>query len=203
MNDAVLITGCYPSLGYADMVELTRQRNADYCAAHSFDFRAEIKTLPGYDVNVGAWEKIVYLQEALNAGYQYVVWLDADALIYDTSVDLRTGCPRGIGACWHRIPQLNHWNVGVLYLQNSPEVRNFLAQWLAYYPGIGDGWNEQGVFNMLGRKNKLIETLSDKWNATINVSMVPDAVVLGYHGAGNPQERFGLMKSTMDALGAR
>jgi hypothetical protein len=122
-------------------------------------------------------------------------------MIADMETDLRDAIQAGkIGACWHRIPQINHWNVGVLYLDNSEPVRDFISDWLASYPAPKDGWFEQGVFNRMAMKSKTVVTLSDKWNATINVSMVPDAVVLGFHGAGNAQQRYGLMKQALAEL---
>jgi hypothetical protein len=46
-------------------------------------------------------------------------------------------------------------------------------------------------------KSKLVQTISDRWNATLNYSMVPDAVVLGYHGNGRAEQRLEMMKGTL------
>lgn len=199
MNDTILIQQCYPGMGYEKMIELTKPRNISYCNQWKMDYQVQIDAVvPEWPPEVGGWAKLELIRRALEQGYQYVIWLDADALIYDLQTDLREACPRGIGACYHRIPQLHHWNVGVMYLQGMPGMLKFIEDWIACYPGDGDGWNEQGVFNRLGRKSKLVHTVSDKWNATLNVNMVPDAVVLGYHGCGNAQQRFDLMKQTLE-----
>jgi hypothetical protein len=95
---------------------------------------------------------------------------------------------------------LHHWNVGALYFSNTPLILAFLREWLAAYPGDNDGWNEQGVFNRLAMSSKIVQTISDRWNATFNHTECPDAVVLGYHGAGNTQQRIELMKSVIKEL---
>jgi hypothetical protein len=198
MNDAILIQQVYPGLGYEPMLELTRGRNEKYCERWKMDYQCLIDpVVPEWDAKLGSWAKVELIRRALYKGYNFIVWLDADALIYDLETDLRDGCPNGIGACWHRIPQLNHWNVGVMYMQNTHAVKLFIGEWLSKFPGERDGWNEQGEFNRLGVKSRIVQTLSDRWNATINVNVVPDAVVLGFHGYGNAEQRYQAMKDTM------
>ena len=187
---------------YEPMMELTKERNEAYCKKHNFDYWHIVGTegLKTGDIYAGCWTKIELIQRALEQGYEYIVWLDPDALIKDMDTDLRDGCINGIGACWHRIPQLNHWNVGVLYVKNTPEVKAFIDEWLSAYPGPRSGWNEQGVFNEMGMKSKVVQTISDRWNATLNYTFVPDAVVLGYHGNGTAKQRYDMMSATLKNL---
>lgn len=201
MNNAILIQHSYPGAGYEPMLDLTRKHNEAYCKKYDIDFQCEVYASEAFPISQGAWLKIELIKQALELGYQYVAWLDADAMIIDTETDLRDAIqPRKVGACWCRIPQLNHWNVGVLYVQNSEETRAFINEWLASYPPPADGWFEQGVFNRMGKQSRVVETISDKWNATIDVNMVPDAVVLGFHGQGNAQQRYEMMKETFNKL---
>lgn len=205
MNNAVILQQCWDGVfypgDYRPCIELTRERNQAYCDRHGFDLEIVIGTLSEQysNVNMGAWVKVEMIDKALKTGYEYVVWLDADALIKDMDTDLRDACPNGIGACWMRIPQLHHWNTGVLYVRNSPEVRAFFSEWLSNFPGDKQ-WREQGIFNKLAMQSKVVQTISDKWNATINYSMVPDAVVLGYHGNGDAAYRYRMMKETLEQL---
>lgn len=202
--NAVLIQQVYPGEGFEPMIELTRERNATYCKKWSMDYRVIIDAVnPEWQMEQGGWAKLLLIRDALNQGYEYVVWLDADAMIYDLETDLREACTGGIGACWHRIPQLNHWNVGVMYIKNSAYVQAFIADWLDKFPGANDGWFEQGAFNRLGMKSKVVHTLSDKWNATVNVNMVPDAVILGFHGYGDAKQRYEAMKRISDKEAAK
>jgi hypothetical protein len=186
---------------YRPMMELTKARNETYCERYAFDFWYITKQdgLKYSNVFDGGWAKVELIQRALAQDYQYIVWLDADALVKDMDTDLRDGCIEGIGACWHRIPQLNHWNTGVLFVQNTPETVKFIDEWLASYPGQRQ-WMEQGEFNRLAMQSKTVQTISDRWNATLNYSMVPDAVILGYHGNGNAKNRYDMMNKTLQNL---
>jgi len=205
MNNAVLIQqvweGDFDIGDYSPLLELTRTRNEEYCKRHDFDFLAIVGTadLKYPDVRKGCWTKIELIQRAMEQGYEYIVWLDPDALIKDMDTDLRLGCIDGIGVCWHRIPQLNHWNTGVIYVRNSIEAKKFIDEWFATYPGEHQ-WMEQGEFNKLAMKSKVVQTISDRWNATINYTIVPDAVVLGFHGYGNAAHRLEAMRQTLERL---
>ncbi len=210
MNDTLLLQQAYPNMppaeDYMPMLKLTKARHFIYCELHAMDFQCvESASSPKYaDVHEGGWGKIELIIRALEQGYRQVIWLDSDAMIKDLSADLRDGCVNGIGVCWHRIPQLNHWNTGVMYFRNTPDVIDFCSEWLAGYPGDKTvGWAEQGIFNKLAKTSRVVQTISDRWNATLNYSMVPDAVVLGFHGYGTPPERFEAMKVTLQNLEAR
>jgi hypothetical protein len=207
MNNAILIQQVYPNedAAYIEMLTLTRERNKEYCLRWQMDYQCleSASSVKYADAKVGAWSKVELIKFALNKTYQYIIWLDADALIKDMDTDLRDGCIDGIGACWQRIPQLNHWNVGVLYVANTQPVSDFIEDWLAGYPGLGDGWNEQGVFNKLAMNSRVVQTISDRWNSTLNYSMVPDAVILGYHGYGDANQRLNAMQDTLKTLESR
>lgn len=203
MNNAILIQQVYPGLGMEPMLELTGAHHQAYCDRHGIDYQCVIDKVLDHDPNLGAFAKIELIRRAMQAGYEYIVWLDADTLVIDPSVNPCTDIrPLHIGACWHRIPQLHHWNVGALYIHNSESTRKFVDEWRGVYPPPRDGWNEQGVFNRLALQSRTVITMSDKWNATIDVSMVPDAVVLGFHGQGglNTEYRYKKMKNAFERL---
>jgi len=200
MNNAILIQQAYPGLGFDKILELTRQHHKAYCQTWELDYQCVTDNVFEHDPVLGSWAKIKLIQDALAAGYWEVIWLDADTLITDINADLRNGIARGhIGACWQRIPQLDHWNVGALYISSTDATRKFIDEWLAAYPSPNN-WNEQGVFNRLAMQSKTVVTISDKWNGTAQVSEVPDAVVLGFHGQGNAKYRYELMQATFDKL---
>jgi hypothetical protein len=200
MRNAILIQQVYPGLEFEPMLKLTESHHRAYCEKHNLDYLAVYDEVFPHDVFLGGYGKIELMRKALHDGYDQVIWLDADTLIKDTSVNIAKGVPVfGIGACWQRIPQLHHWNVGALYIDNCKATQDFIAEWLASYPPKV-GWKEQGVFNQMAMKSKTVVTISDKWNATFDVSMCPDAVVLGFHGQGNAAQRYKLMKETMDTL---
>ena len=198
-SDAILLMQVWPGGPFEQMVEMQRQRNMDYCKAHNFDLEILVGTLsPKYaDFNVGSWVKVEQMIAALKKGYKYIVSLEPDTLIKDTSADLREGCPRGVGACYHRHPVGHQWNVGALYMQNSPEAMAFMEEWLAEWPAE-PLWRDNGAFNVVAMRNHTAQTISDRWNATLDCSMVPDAVVLGFHGVGiNANARLETMKKVL------
>lgn len=201
MNNTLVIQQVYPSHGFEPLLELTQAHHKAYCDKHHLDYLAVFDEVYPHDSALGAWAKIELIRRALLDGYDHVIWLDADTLIKDTEVNIAKGVPVfGIGVCWQRIPQLHHWNVGALYIDNCKATREFIDKWLASYPPPKDGWNEQGVFNRLAMQDKTVVTISDKWNATFDVSMVPDAVVLGFHGQGKAPQRLKLMQEVMAEL---
>jgi hypothetical protein len=200
-NNAVLIQQIYPNTPGVEMLEMQVERNQAYCDSWGIDYQYWIvNPIPNHDPVQGSWAKVYYIEQALIAGYDYVIWLDADTIIRDFETDLRDGCVYGhIGACWQRIPQLHHWNVGALFVSNHPLTLAFLRNWFEKFPG-GGPWNEQGCFNELAMQSKVVQTISDRWNATFNYTECPDTVILGYHGAGNTQQRIELMKSVLKEL---
>ena len=201
MKDAILIQHVYPGYGMEPMLEMLIPHHQDYCDTHGIEYLPSFEQVTDRPVEVGAWAKVELIRQSLDKGYQYVVWLDADTMIIDTQTDLRLAVQgRKIGACWHRIPQMSHWNVGALYADNCQETRDFIQTWWNSYPTPRDGWLEQGAFNRLARESKTVVTLSDRWNATLDVNMVPDTVVLGFHGQGDTKQRIKLMQDAYERL---
>ena len=201
MKDTILIQQVYPGYGFEGMLTLTEAHHRDYCELYGMDYQAVYDEVFPHDPVIGSYAKIELIQRAMQQGYEYIIWLDADTLIKDISADLRDALVlKKIGACWHRIPQLKHWNVGALYIDNCHATEKFIHEWRGVYPPPKDGWNEQGVFNRLAMQSDCVVTVSDKWNATIDVSMVPDAVVLGFHGQGDAAFRTQFMTDIMQKL---
>jgi hypothetical protein len=204
MNDTIVIQQVYPGLGFEPLLELTQARHQAYCEKWQMDYKPVFDNVFEHDPQLGSFAKIQLIKQAQEQDYPYIIWLDADTIIADMKTDLRAAIEyQKIGACWQRIPQLNHWNVGALYVHNCEMTKQFINEWLKVYPPQRDGWNEQGVFNRMAMQGKIVTTISDRWNATLNHSMVPDAVVLGFHGYGIAQERLDAMQLTLKSLETR
>jgi hypothetical protein len=204
-NNAVILQHVYSNSSFSDMLRLCIQRHMAYANAYSMDYWAFQGGLHRERVpEAGAWSKIELMKMALEKGYEYVFWIDADAAIMDFNTDLRESVKNiHIGACAHdpaKSPYLQslgiqrHINVGVMYLRNTDETRKFIQAWYDSYPGI-PRWAEQGSFNnLLVTMPNIVTEIDDKWNATVNVNMVEKPVVKGYHGVMPIENRFGLMK---------
>lgn len=98
MSSSVLIQ--LAEAAHCGMLELTRNRHRRYAVQHGMDYYWIVNGIPARPRAAG-WGKISLVQQALSLGYEYVVWLDADALILDTTVNLVSKCPRGIGMAVH------------------------------------------------------------------------------------------------------
>lgn len=195
-NDAILIQHVSENWEGANLYKLTAPINIDYCLRHKFDY--ELLINGEATKGNGDWAKVELMRTAMELPYKYIVWLDVDTIIVDKFADLRDGCPPDkIGACRHVLTSppynvnLDHLNVGALYLQNTEANKARVDQWLAAYPGpVDPPWREQGAFNLLD----IGVAIDDKWNATGQVNPSPNPVVLGFHGQGaNIKDRFELM----------
>jgi len=184
------------------MMELNIPRNKEYCKRHDFDanFLVGILSEQYGDYSKGSWVKAEMIRDALKKDYEYVVFLEPDTLIKDMDTDLRDGCPKHIGVCYHRHPIAWQWNVGAIYMRNTPETKAFVDEWLAEFPGDPQ-WRDNGALNVVAKRNKSLTTISDRWNATLDCSMVPDAVVLGFHGVGmKGEDRLRTMKQMLERI---
>jgi hypothetical protein len=156
------------------------------------------------DVRTGGWSKIKMMIDCIEKGYEYVFWIDTDAAIVDFSTDLRSAfTDKYIGCCEHdtknfikeyQIP--THLNVGVTFVKNGEGVLSFLKKWWDSFPGE-QRWVEQGSFNKLAKESDLVFKMDDKYNATVNVNMCENPVIIGWHGVTPNNKRFALMKQTL------
>jgi len=199
-NNAVLIQQVYPNAGMESALALTNERHTNYCKNHLFDFRSVCSNVvQGWSLTQGGWAKVALMRVAVQYGYTFVVWLDADTVIKDLTTDLRMGCPaNGVGAVRFRYNTFApHWNVGALYIRVSslPDLEHFFDLWIKGYPGPEDQ-REQGVLNALG--TEYITTIDDKWNYVPNRCDPVDApVVLGFHSTRGVSNK---MKAMIEAL---
>jgi hypothetical protein len=196
MNNALLIQHCSGSI-HARMLAVFYARHVEYCIAHKFDYWALMDGR--YPVMYSPWARVPLILDALGRGYQYIVAMDTDAYIHDLSADLREACPPvGFGACIHDANDVpRHYNIGVLYVTRSAQVREFCEHWLLLYPGY-DNMEEQTIFNNLVSHRKyagIVQQIDDKYNSTIGTNESPAPVVVAWHGVGTTAERLALMQT--------
>jgi hypothetical protein len=195
-NDAILVQHVSENWEGANMFKVTAARNIEYILRHKMDYQMLIA---GQDIDkIGDWAKVRLLRQTMEIEqYKYIIWLDCDTVIIDMDADLRDGCPPDkIGACRHVLTKppynlnLDHLNIGALYIQNTEANKKRMDDWLAGYPGPETpAWREQGVFNNIG----IGVEIDAKWNATGKVNPSPNPVVLGFHGQGDVRGRFDQM----------
>jgi len=201
MRDAVLIQQVYNWFhndDYRPMLELVKDRHQAYADKWQMDYLTVIGAVkPEWEAWHGGWAKVELIRQMLEKDYQYVCWVDADAMIVDLNTDLRTGCPTGIGMVKHDgtgTPGA-HLNVGVILMQNSADVRAFVNEWASHYPGTTEfPWYEQGEIHKMRSEAKwagAIEEIPAKWNSCLAAANhVEDAIIEGWHGMGNGSMRY-------------
>ncbi len=111
---AVLIQQVYPARGFLTLIQEQFRRNTDYCEKFGLDYRFFMSEQ--LDVSCGGWDKVIHIQDAMRY-YDLIVWLDADAIVFDITRDLKTvPLPEdSIGVVRFLMP-VTHLNVGVVYL---------------------------------------------------------------------------------------
>lgn len=197
VHDALLLQ--YTSNGTPDFVpmcELTHALHETYAAKWNMEYRWVRQDIPGLErMEDGGWAKVRLILDALNEGYQYVFWVDADAYIYDDTTDLRTAFGKGvipspdILACQHNpligsnIPV--HLNVGVLFVRNTARSQDFLTSWMRSFEQYKTHqWREQGCFNDMAHNPQfqgIVGRMDDQWNSTLLVNDAKHPVIKAFH----------------------
>lgn len=211
MKDAVLVQQCYSFYhndDYRPMLDLVRNRHQKYADKWHMDYLTVIGSVkPEWQAWNGGWAKVELVRKMLAQGYEYVFWVDADAMIVDLNVDLRNGCPDGIGMVKHDGPGTPgpHLNVGVMLIKNNLRVRALVDEWASRYPGTTEfPWYEQGEIHKMRNDPKwqdVIIEIPAKWNSCLAAANhVEDCVIEGWHGMGNGAMRYLQMSDFMRIL---
>jgi hypothetical protein len=192
----LIIQHVYADSDHARLLEFCEPYHTEYAVAHQMDYRALYG--PEHYNGGGDWLTLRLTLQALEDGYKYVIKLDADALIVRNDVDLREAC-KGVGACFDRLNVQQHYNTGVMYFENTPEVIDFLKLWLSLAPGTawnGYQWGEQGELNKLAADHPVVQTLANKWNCYAGTPCYEEneAVVIAYHGPNTIDYKLADMK---------
>ena len=203
-NNTLMFQHIHSNSKCALWLGLTLPRTMEYCLTHQMDYQLVARDLGDLSPagEWGHWIVAQLLTEFLEMDYKYIIYLDADTIIADMTADLREACMEDkIGVVWHNLsmltPDISHYNVGALYISNTPKIREFVSQWLAGYPGTRQfPWLDQGVFGIVGERMGIINHLDNRFNAG-HVSPSDHPVVLGLHGLRN---RYETMKQKINEL---
>lgn len=202
MNNAMLLQVCYSNSPYLDLMEISLMRHFQYARRHLMDFQfiaSDIEARTVYaapDVNYRQvlgkaydnWSKVFVIQKWL-AQYEYIFYVDADALIVDAAVDLREAFKgSGAGILWCKHPTM--YNTGVLFFHKVPGLNMLMDMWIAENPeNVAPGhimWDEQIILNRLMVDNRflgLVARMDDKWNSSFRTNESPHPVISAWHGA--------------------
>lgn len=174
------------SATYKEMGDLCYERHRAYCNAHSFAFcnwRGKVLNRPDRGPT---YCRLPLMQFALEMGYDYVVCIDADALIVRPEVDFRSAMPadKAFGMAQHPKPWEDrqwHWNCGVMVVR--PGALKTIKDTIRMGNLKNSYWNEQGRINRIAQDEPwLFHKLDNKWNSAEHINPCPSPVVKAWHG---------------------
>lgn len=132
----------------------------------------EVVTKPGITLLARecCWLKLYLMRRALEAGYQWVLFLDADCHVRDSAPDIRQVHKPGKSIYMANGFSGRH-NSGVILLSNHADSKVFLDTVLVNkdieLPDCDQvGWGENGHVIHFARHNPMVETISHRWNNT-------------------------------------
>jgi hypothetical protein len=195
VNNAIILQHSFANANYNDLARFSFPLHLKYCEQHGVDYRFEFRTF----TPVGDWDSVYMIQNAIY-DYDYVAYIDTDAIIFNQQADIRDACIKPINVVHYEIP-FKHFNTGVMFFKGKcNETKDFIKDWLKGFPGT-ERWAEQGVFNdMYPRYTDVIHTLGDEWNSSKMQDVAKDPVIVAFHGDNDAATRLHDMKI---ALGLR
>ena len=182
------------------LLDLSLELHAAYCRRHGIDYRP-IRGEPPVGRSAH-WRKVELLIEAMQSGYDQVIWMDTDCVIVDWSYNLFDASGFGVAVCEsYDSPSIErHLNTGVVMLTRSPAVIEFLATWNQM--PTGGKWEDQSAFIelMASRPHRdLLTVLPNRFNCLPLHMEARDPVVRAFHG---DPERFGKMQEWVSGVRA-
>ena len=121
------------------------------------------------------WLKLTLMQAALNAGYTYVIFLDADAYVQPRCPDIKTIETAG-KYLYMAKGYSKRFNSGVMIAKNNEKVTQWLTQVInsrndEVLPENDVGWGENGHVIQHGQGCHFIHEIPQKWNNTHDANL--------------------------------
>lgn len=164
------------------------------------------------------WIKIEAIRAALEEDFDFVFWIDVDALVLRRDVDIRTAAVDGacLQMAWHGpdtsgIEAENfvpHFNSGVMLIRVDDWSRHFFER--VWEVGqLPHHWSEQAtMLHLLGYDECLglgpdrpdesnrsrLARLDTIWNSAPGLAVAPDAIIHHYAGVSSPSTRLKLIE---------
>jgi hypothetical protein len=215
------IVTAYRNSEYAALAQLTLPRMQAFAARHGHELRVHRMEDTHLD---RAWMKVPPILDALQGDFEFVVWLDIDALILRLDRDILDEAQPGIDllVSWHgpdtaqpEGPTITpHYNAGIYLIRRSDWSKDFFARMLALHGQVKHTWSDQAALHlMLGLNESLgfgpdladvadrayVGRLDPAWNSIPGVAVSDDPVI--HHFAGLPHAtRLKLLRSNVAIL---
>jgi predicted O-methyltransferase YrrM len=162
-----------------------------------------------------SWGKVTLVRELLDR-YEWVLWLDADAVVVDGTVDIGSLAQPGkdfyvaeVSMSKGRRPA----NTGVFLVRSTAWSREFLDRvWAAEQYVHGKTWEQGAILAMLGYRKMVrpewpnadlqhVEIIDPAWNST-PADPQPAPRIVHYAGVSNPVKRLDLVLAEVESLRA-
>jgi len=145
--------------------------------AKKFNYHYQVVTQPFFS-KLGiecCWLKLTLMHNALLAGYKYVIFLDADAIIQTTCPDISALIETGKDLYMVK-GYSNRFNSGVMIVRNSRKVRFWLLKVINHRhnqvkPENDVGWGENSHIIELSKNCDFIKELPHTWNNTYDLNL--------------------------------
>lgn len=203
-NPTVCILTAYTP-DFSDIAAIAVPHMREYAARQGYECRVVERAC----ARKGGWVKIEPIGEALSAGFDFVLWLDADALVVRKDVDVRAAIDdtADLWMAWHPIDD-HHYNSGVMLIRSSDWARAFFARVWERGP-IDHRWNDQAtILHLLGYDDAValgprrtgepnlrhVAALDAAWNAIVGYDLSDDPVIHHYAGIADRAARLALMR---------
>jgi hypothetical protein len=191
------------------LLQLAQPSFRMYARLHGYDLvvpdltalRSSAADLPYCDADRPAsWYKLTLMRGLLLAGYECVLWLDADTVIVDATEDLASRVP---GPCptalvVHITPSGNIPNCGVWFCRRDFEG-TLLKLWSMTHHIHGGWWEQAAFIELLGSVSsplfRKVCWLNEQWNVVPTHANWPvrQPRILHASGMGNDPRRVQLM----------
>lgn len=192
---------------FARMIDLFEPWHLRYCKLHEYEMVAPktshaVKSMCARDVSM-KWAKIhLILSQLKRDDCEFLVWLDADAVVAKPDIDLRCALEKwaSVGMTCHAAPDsvdMVHWNAGVIYIRNGEFSKAFfqeVADREIETTPIGRRWtDEQTLMHHLLLNEgwqRGLQTLHCRWNNNQHGDQLCwQSVVAAFHGHLSPEDR--------------
>jgi hypothetical protein len=118
------------------------KNNKAYAEKHGYDWKEYWQTLD--ESRPPPWSKILYILKTLEEGYDWVFWIDADAVIMNDSIELEKFIDNkyDFALCKDAFS----WNTGAWFVKNSDKAKDLLNYTYSKEEHIDAFLWEQGAF---------------------------------------------------------
>lgn len=207
------------------LAKITVPRMAHYAGRHQCEFRVVPNAVCD---RPRGWIKLPYIRQALTENFDYVLWLDVDALFVRDDIDIRSAVvpSADLHMSWHgpdtsdwRPPPglVPHFNAGVMLISSRPWSREFFGRVWEIGEIANQPWSDQAsILRLLGYDNLLglgpenpsvpdrrhVARLDVAWNSIPGVAAASDPIINHYAGV-DQIARLRLMEIDRETLADR